>query len=664
MSRRLPPRSPDRKRLLWVAVGTFFLFALLIAQFFKIQIIQGEKWRQKALAQHQAVVTEPFRRGTFWSNVSIKQGHPPIPQPLALDVPKFHLHIDPVALSKGDRTQLAQNLWPLLGLPEGEWEGFRAQFDRRSRNRRLAMWLDRETRDAVMEWWLPYARKSKLARNALFFVGDYQRSHPFGKLLGQLLHTIRDYKEEETNQGVPTGGLESYFNEQLKGKLGKRLIVRSPRQELAMGGLIEEPESGADIYLTINHYLQAIAEEELEKGVKKAGGKRGWAIIMEPKTGEILAMAHYPFFSPSDYRSFFNSPEQIDLTRAKAISDPFEPGSVTKAVTLAIALLANEELKLRGEPPLFDPDGKMAVSSGSFPGRSKPLKDATQHSFINANMAIQRSSNIYPARLVHQMIDRLGVDWYRTQLQEVFGLGKKTGIELPAEAPGFLPSPKGHYPGGRLQWSASTPSAMAIGYNFLATSLQMARIYAIFANGGMEVQPTLIRDIRRGDRSILDQAPVARLPEARRLLPEAVANRVVEAMSYVTKGKSASRSGDIPGYTEAGKSGTAIKLVDGQYSDTDFHIASFIGFTPLSDPKLVIAVTVDETRLLGGFASGPIFREIAKRSLAYLGIAPDDPYGYPPGDPRRDEKRGYWIPETTRLQEIYDRWNNSPSAEK
>jgi len=634
--------SSDRKRLVILASATFFFFALLIAQFFKIQIVHGERWKQKALAQHQAVITEPFKRGTIWSNVEIKQGHTPTPQPLALDVPKFHLHIDPLSLAKGDREEIAERLWSFVDLPQEQAESFFAHFERRSRNRRVAMWLDRETRDAIVEWWLPYARSAKLPSNAIFLAGDYQRSRPFGKLAGQLLHTVRDFREEETKQGVPTGGLESKFHHCLSGKQGKRMIVRSPRQTLAMGRLLERPEDGEDLYLTINHYLQAIAEEEIEKGVKKAGGSSGWAVILEPTSGEVLALAHYPFFDPADYRTYFNSEEKIEHTRAKAALDPYEPGSVMKPITLAIALLANEELELRGEAPLFDPEEQMKTSDGTFPGRSKPLRDPSFHHYLNANMALQRSSNIYPARLVHRILDRLGTEWYREQLSSRFGLGHATGIELPAEAPGQLPRPGRLHANGRAEWSASTPAALAIGYNLLVTTVQMARIYAFFANGGIDVKPTLIKQ---------ERAP------GEPLLPEKVARRVVEAMTYVPQGPGSSRLANIPGFTEAGKSGTAIKLKRGSY-DNNLHIASFIGITPVTEPKLVIAVVVDETKQLGGAASGPIFREIARRSLAYLGVRPDDPFGYPVGDPRRDREKAHFAKECALLQEIYDRWNN------
>src|SRR5262249_36539827 len=149
---------------------------------------------------------------------------------------------------------------------------------------------------------------------------------------------------------------ELSFNNYLKGKVGKRRLMRSPRNALETGEVITSPERGADIYLTINHCLQAIAEEEIAKGVKKCKAKSGWALMMNPHTGEILALPQYPEFIPSEYQKYFNDPLLRDHTRVKAVQDAHEPGSVMKSITIAIALQANKELKARGEKEIFYPD--------------------------------------------------------------------------------------------------------------------------------------------------------------------------------------------------------------------------------------------------------------------------------------------------------------------
>jgi cell division protein FtsI (penicillin-binding protein 3) len=271
-----------------------------------------------------------------------------------------------------------------------------------------------------------------------------------------------------------------------------------------MGKIIDPPENGSDIYLTINHYLQAIAEEEIENGVKKSKAKSGWAVMMDPHTGAILALAQYPFFPPYEYREFFNDPKLIEHTKIKAVTDANEIGSVMKPITLACALLANKCLEKEGKDCVFSMNEKMATSNGSFPGRKKPLKDTHTHNFLNAYMAIQKSSNIYVARLVDRIIKSLGNEWYRLQLEEVFGFGQRTLIELPGEVKGLLPRIGKRHPSGALEWSTPTPYSLAMGHNIQATSLQILRAYAIIANGGFKVQPTIVKKIIKNHEVILD----------------------------------------------------------------------------------------------------------------------------------------------------------------
>lgn len=679
MSQATPPiSSSERKRLLWIALCIFFLFSLLIAQFYHIQILEGPKWAKKAQKQHFFIVKEPYVRGRFFSNASIKKGHPSDPQPFVVDVPKFHLYADPESIPLKFRDEIANYLLGQLHLSINEQLQFRSQLDRPTRSRRLAMWLDKETHQSILKWWSAYARKNKIPRNALFFIKDYQRSYPFGKLLGQLLHTIQSQKDELTQNAQPTGGLELYFNSYLEGRQGKRRLMRSPRNSFEMGEVITYPEHGADIYLTINHCLQAIAEEEIEKGVKKAGAKAGWVGMMDPWTGEILALAQYPFFNPADYKLYFNDPQLIEHTKVKTLTDANEPGSVFKPFTVAIALKANKILRQKGEPELFDPEEKVATSNGRFPGRSKPITDTKLHYYLNLNMAMQKSSNIYMGRLAEKFVARFGNEWYRRQLQQMFGFGERTYIELPAESPGVLPTPGKYHPNGALEWSIPTPFSLAMGHNIQVTTVQILRAYAVLANGGYLVKPTLVRKIVKKDENgvehiLVDHTSKSRQEQFPRVLDADILARVLESMRYVTKPGGTAAKADVPGYTEVGKSSTPKKIVNGLYSEV-VYCPTFGGFTPVTKPALIIVVTIDEPEYgyikgigknhHGGNCTGDVFREIAKRSLAYLGIPPDDPYGYPVGDPRYDSKKAAWMPETRRLQEIYDKWNKIPQKEQ
>lgn len=667
------PQTKDHKRLLILAFFIACLFSILLAQFYKIQIVEGPRWTKIANRQHYFVVNEPFMRGRFISNTSIKRAHPEAEQAFVVDIQKFHLHADPDSIPVQHHQEVSAKLSSILQLSKEEGSHLQAQFNFKSRNRRLAVWLEKETRDSILDWWHSFAKQHKIPRNALFFVSDYQRSYPFGKLLGQVLHTVQNQRDEITKQAIPTGGLELCFDHYLRGKMGKRRLMRSPRNAFETGEVITKPQDGADIYLTINHCLQAIVEEELEKGVKNAKAKAGWAAMMDPQTGEILALAQYPFFYPPDYQAYFNDPEKIEHTKVKALTDTIEPGSIFKPVSIIIALKANAELRARGEKELFDPLAKMPTSNSYFKGRGKPLTDTHLHNYLNMAMAVQKSSNIYPARLFEKIVERLGPSFIRNNLTDTFGFGSKTHLELPAESAGVVPTPGKKHPNGKDEWSISTPCSLAFGHNVQVTSLQMLRAYAILLNGGYLVQPTLIRKIVQHEEDgsetvILDNTK----PERKKLFPHVLeqnyCDEMVKCLKYTTKIGGTARRADVPGFTEGGKTSTAKKLINGAYSETIYN-PSFVGFTPAKDPAFILVITLDEPEYgytpgiglkhHGGTCCAPIFREISKRSLEYLGVAPDDPFGYPVGDPRRQADKADWAKELQELKEIYEKWNNS-----
>jgi cell division protein FtsI (penicillin-binding protein 3) len=652
MSEKTPPTAHDRRLLVIIALFLLFLFSLLLVQFFKIQIIDGEKWRKAADRQHRLSVIEPYCRGVFYSNTSVKKGHPEKAQPFVIDMPRFHLYADPAAIPEACRQEITQKLKQTLQLSDSDREKVLIQLGKKSRSRKLILWLTREMHDQVVKWWQPYARSHKIPRNALFFVHDYKRSYPFGKLLGQILHTVRAEREQAVQQCVPTGGLELSLNKYLKGEDGRRVILRSPRQPLETGTVIKHPQHGADVYLTINHHLQAIAEEEIAKAVKSANATDGWAVMMDPYTGEILAWAQYPYFDPSNYRDYFNDPKKEEHTKVKAITDPYEPGSTFKDITIAICLRANTELKKQGKAPLFSIDEKIATKARNFPGRGKPLKDTHHYSYLNMYMAMQKSSNVYMATLIQRVIERMGEAWYRKALED-FGIGTKTGIELPAESGGFLPTIGKTYKSGALEWSKPTPWSLAIGHNVLVNSLQMIRAYGIFANGGFDVKPTLVRKIVQKDGTVILDNTTPK--NSRQILDPQDVKEINKAMQFVTQTGGTARKGNIPGYTEVGKTGTTEKVINGVYSKKD-HISTFIGFAPATQPRFVLLVAIDNPEYkytpgvgknqMGGTCAAPAFKEIGLRSLQYLGVPQDDP------------QNNAWEKEVKELRELFEKWNH------
>lgn len=667
-------RNEEQRQIRWrlccLSIFLGILFSFLIAKFYSLQILEGTKWEYQARKQHFMVLKEPFLRGSFYANSLISSVHPLKLQPLTVDVPMYYLYADSLSIPLECKNEVMIQITSILGLSKDSQKHISEQLHKKSRKRKMASGINQETYHLILKWWIPFARDRKIARNALFFEKDYERSYPFGKMCGQVLHTIQIQKDELTGMAVPTGGLELYFDKYLQGTPGKRRLMRSPRNALETGDVIAYPEHGADVYLTINPVLQAIAEEEIEKGVKKSHAKCGWVGVMNPVNGELLALAQYPFFHPSDYQHYFNNAQLIEHTKVKAITDANEPGSVFKPITVAIALRANEVLRERGEKELFSPEEKISTSSGHFPGRKRPITDTKLHHYLNLDMAMQKSSNIYMARLVERIINRLGAEWYRKQLL-LFGFGQKTHVELPAESSGVLPTPGKLHPNGALEWSVATPFSIAFGHNIQVTTLQLLRAYAVIANGGTLVQPTLVKTIEKKKSDgetilLLDNTLEDRKAAFPKVYDKKIFDRVVRAMRYVTKPGGTATRADIPGFTEVCKTSTPKKMINGQYSEK-LYCPSLAGFAPVENPAFVIVVTIDEPEYgyvagvgkqhHGGNCTGAVFQQVAKRSLEYLGVSPDDLYGYPLGDPRRNSEKELWMHETKKLKELYDNWN-------
>ncbi|HRW58131.1 MAG TPA: penicillin-binding protein 2 [Chlamydiales bacterium] len=659
-------RIYQTKRLIIIAIGMFCLFCLALARFYKIQIIEGEKWEKEAIQQHYRDVTIPFSRGVFYSNTEVNPVHNMSKQPFVINVPTFHMYIDPSVIPEKDKNEIIEKLLTYVFVPKEMQEKWKKNFYKKSRSRKLNSYIDPASYEKIMDWWKTFAKSHKIHKNAVYFIHDYKRCYPFQTMLGQVLHTVREEKDKN-NQNIPTGGLEYYFHKYLSGKEGKKVILRSPRNSLEIKKILENSENGADIYLTVNHVLQAICEEELEKGVKNAKAKGGWALMMDPYTGELLAIAQYPFFDLTHFSDYYNDSTLLEQTKIKSINDAFEPASIMKPITFAICLKANEELMAKGEKPLFDPDEMLKQGDGRFPGRPFPIKDGRRHKYLNMNMAIQKSSNIYPGMIIDKVMNQFGESWYRKQLVDIFGFGRKTGIELPGESIGLVPRPGKLHPNGTLEWSKATPYSLAIGHNISVNSMQILQSYAMIVNGGFSVQPTIVKKIVRKIDDDKEEIIYQRSKkQMQRVLSLNSAQKLMKAMKYTTKYRGTSPRGDIYGYSEGGKSGTSEKLVKGRYSH--FHyISSFVGFAPASSPKFVLLISIDEPQKVfipgvgknhnGGICAAPIFSNIGKRALAYLGVAPDDAFGYPYGDRRRDVSKADWIEEVNELNRQYSKWN-------
>lgn len=641
-------------RSLFVGFFLVFLFSLVLINYYKIQVIEHDKWMKIADKQHQLVVKEPFHRGKIYC----KSGSDKNGKCVVMDVLTYHLYIDPMSIKKPAKEEMISHLTPILNKEE-----INSHFYKRSRWRKVAGFISMKQKDEIETWWKGFYRKYKLPSNALTFVKDYKRSYPYDHLLGQILSTVYRNRDEKTGKAVPISGIEKQFAEYLQGEVGKRYLMRSPKYAIDDARRHISAKNGSDVYLTIDYQVQAICEEELKKGIEKVNAKGGWAVMMDPFTGKVMALAQYPFFSPERYSEYFSSKEKEEMTKPKMVTDLFEPGSTMKVITAALGLKANEMMLEKGEAPIFCPFEMVNTSNPNFKGRNRPLKDVSFHKYLNLFLAIQKSSNIYSARIIEKILDKLGPRWYSDQLQEVFGLGQKTNIELPYESPGMIPIYGKKYANGKDQWSAPTPYSLAIGYNSMVNAVQMARAYSVFANGGFLVEPTLIEKVVTAEGETITFGE----KEKRKVLSTDICQMMMQALKYTTKVGGTSHLADIPGYSEAGKSSTSEKIVNGVYSK-DTHCSSFGGIAPANDPKFVLIVVVDEpekkfisgfgTTHFGGKCAAPIFREIGKRSLQILKVPYDDPHGFSKEDPRTIKEESDWYKESVHLKAIYDEWNS------
>lgn len=467
-----------------------------------------------------------------------------------------------------DPAAAADRLAPLLRRDRREVE---AQLAQRSGYAVLSPLVDRARAQRIRA----------LAINGVDVVDTYTRYLPQRGLAAQLIGLVGA-------DGAGQSGVELGYDRQLDGSPGSRTEARDPFQHTLKTLGSRDPVNGQTLQLTIDSDIQRATEQTLENVVSTTEAKGATAVVMRPSDGAILAMASVPRFDPNDRSRF-------DPQRARngPVAVTFEPGSTFKVVTVAAAL----ELGLAGPDTVIDVPPVLQVEDLA-------LHDAEEHGAERWSVTeiLQRSSNIGTVKIAQ----RVG----RARLQrwiERFGFGAATGIDVPGEERGLVVPAE--------DWSGTSIANIPIGQGVSVTQIQLARAYAAIANGGYLVRPHVVA--RVGDRPVPTgtRGRVLRQETARQL--DAMLRRVVSP-------EGTAPAAEIPGYTVAGKTGTANKVENGTYSDTRY-LASFVGYFPASDPQLVIAVAVDEPRTAtsGGQVAAPAFRAIALRASAVLRIPPD-----------------------------------------
>ena len=391
---------------------------------------------------------------------------------------------------------------------------------------------------------------------------------------------------------VGLGGIESAYDAQIRGKDGKVLIQTDAKRHAIFSRVERPATAGAGLELTIDQYLQFVAERELRVGVGENHAAAGTAIVMDPRTGEILALANWPTFNPNAFAQ-----SDADARRNRAIQSLYEPGSTFKIVTASAAL----------EQHVITPGAMVDTSPGSitFPGR-KPIYDTHHYGTIDFTDVIVKSSNVGAIKVGL----RLGPQRLGDYISR-FGFGQTLGPDFRGETAGIVWDP--------AQLNDSALASVSMGYQVGVTPLQMVTAASVVANGGLRPQPRVVRAfIRDGRRTEVPHKDVRQA-----ISPETAAVMTTIMEQVVARGTA--RAAQIPGYTIAGKTGTAAKLVNGHYQKSDYN-ASFVGFIPSRKPALAILVVLDSPHgngYTGGAVSAPIFRRIAEAALTYLGIGPN-----------------------------------------
>lgn len=422
----------------------------------------------------------------------------------------------------------------------------------------------------------------------IYFLSEPRRVYPTGALAAHVVGFVSD----GDNAGLE--GIELFYEAELAGTPGVLLVERDPQGRVIPLGeyRVEHPEQGSDLVLTIKSEIQYSATQALAAALERTGATSGSVVVLDPESGEILAMVNLPSFDPND-----RSGAPVDALRNRAVTDVFEPGSTQKLVTIAGAL----ESGIVAPNTSFEIPPRIDILDTVF-------RDVTVHpDRLTVTEIVAHSSNLGTILIG----DLLGIRRLYTYMYS-FGQGRPSGLDFPGEAGGVLRPPE--------DWCITTCLAgTSIGYHVSVTPLQMAMVYAVVANDGMWVQPHLVMEIVDGEGN-----RQATLPLARRVISvETAAQMRIMLEAVVLRGTGSAAA--VPGYRVGGKTGTTEKyLPDIQDYSEEEVVASFIGMAPIGDPQIVIAVVLDSPQeyASGGRGAAPVFAEVMLAALHHVGVIP------------------------------------------
>jgi cell division protein FtsI (penicillin-binding protein 3) len=577
-----------RFRLALAKILFLLLFVAISGRAFQLQVLRGHDLRRLGKAQQLKKWTTLPKRGA----VVDRSG-----EPLAVSLVAQSVGVHPRWVR--DKEEVARDLAKILDMKL-------AAVRQLIEADKSFVWIKRQITPEEAE------KIQKLTFKGVEMSFEPNRFYPQGHLAGQVLGFVgRD------SEGLE--GLELQYNDYIRGEAGSSLIEfdAKRRSVLAQGveGLQIPP--GADLHLTLDSAIQHLAEKELEAAVVKNRAKAGVAIVVDPFTGEILALANYPAFNPNLFAK-----QGKERTRNRAITDSYEPGSTFKTI-LAAAVL---EEGVVGKDDLF------YCEMGKYAYAGRIIHDAHPHGWLPFSKILQVSSNIGFTKVA----EKLKKDKFFRYIEK-FGFGTPTGVDMPGEVAGILRNQR--------SWAAIDLATHAFGQGISATPLQMVMAYAAVANGGFLMRPYVVqRVVGPGGEVLVDNRPHV----VRRVISETTARALAAMLKEVTSEGGTGTMASLEGFDVAGKTGTAQKAdpVHGGYSSK--RVASFVGFVPADKPHLVAMVVVDEPEaaVYGGVVAAPAFRNIASGALRQLAVPPRRPDLIPAAadfaafPPRRGERTG------------------------
>jgi cell division protein FtsI (penicillin-binding protein 3) len=550
-----------RVRIVAFGAALTGLFAAVGKRAYNLQVLEADKLRGMAEEQYLREVELPPRRGRILDRNGAE---------LASTADVDSIYCNPRRLP--DPREAARALAKVLGMDRHELE-------KKLLQRRFFAWVKRKvTPDEA-------AAVKKLDLPGVAFVREPRRFYPNRALAATVMGLAG-------SDGRGLDGVELAYDKVLRGTTSSVVGIRDALgRELAVDGLPDTPTgAGADVVLSIDRYLTFVTERAIAEGQARTRAKDVVAVVMDPATGELLAMASVPTFNPND------PGEAANGARDRAITDAYEPGSTMKTFTLAAALDAGV---IRADSTFDCLMGKMMVGKYS-------IHDTHPHGVLTAADVFKFSSNIGATKIAR----RLGREGLADALGR-FGFGRPTGVGLPGERAGIIrPVDK---------WGDIGFANVSFGQGLTVTPLQMVTGVSAIASGGVYHAPRVVARVVQPDGTV--ETPLA--PAERRVMSETAARTMLGIMRGVTEEGGTAKQAAIDGYVVGGKTGTAQKVANGHY-DPDKWVSSFVGVVPLEAPRLAIIIVVDEPQggHLGGVVAAPIFKEIAEQALRYLHVAP------------------------------------------